>query len=177
MNLWYFKLRLSYVSEFIVWNIKGQRSMAWSCKNTRIRKSEYVAKTISFPNSCGNLRVAYYSDFVNFSSDYISGKFPKCLGIWEISEIGIWGIPQISLLPIGVWVHLKDLEISQIDFLKLKNRTLSDSLRNFGNFPDSQAFWEFPRFPGILGIYDFDHFLNFCHSLPKGWKIGYKSKK
>ena len=75
--------------------------------------------SISFPNSCRNLRVAYYSDFGNFSSDYISGKFPKCLGIWEISEIEIWGIPQISLLPIGVWVHLKD----------------------FGNFPN--------RFPKI----------------------------
>ena len=34
-----------------------------------------------------------------------------------------------------------------------------------GNFPDSQTFREFPKFFGFLEILNFDHFLNFWHSI------------
>ena len=49
---------------------------------------------------------------------------------------------------------------------------ISQIPRNFGNFPDSQAFREFLSFPGIWRISHFDHFLNCC--LSRFLKFGQK---
>ena len=42
VNLWYFKLRLFDLTEFIVWNISGLTT--FDCKDIWIIKSEFVAK-------------------------------------------------------------------------------------------------------------------------------------
>ena len=79
------------------------------------------------------LRVVYCKDFENFLNDWIFGEFLKPLGIWEISQIA---------------GHLRN-------YLYLKNKLPSDSLRNLANSPDSlvsmdsQVVREFPRFPDI----------------------------
>ena len=54
---------------------------------------------------------------------------------------------------------LKILEISHLrNSLLLKNKTLSDSLRNLGNSRDSQVFGEFPRFlKESEGVLVFNH--------------------
>ena len=37
---------------------------------------------------------------INFLNARVSRKFPKCLGIWEISQMSrFWEIPQISQMP------------------------------------------------------------------------------
>ena len=82
----------------------------------------HLGNSRNFPNSYGNLMVVCFLDFGNFSNYWIFGKFPKPLSIWENSQIAR---------------YLRY-------FLKLKNKTPSDSLRNLGNSPDSQAFGEFP---------------------------------
>ena len=43
VNLWFFKLSLLDLAEFIVWNNKGIKH--WVAKILRIRKLEFVAKT------------------------------------------------------------------------------------------------------------------------------------
>ena len=82
----------------------------------------HLGNSRNFPNSYRNLMVVYFLDFGNFSNYWIFGKYPKPLSIWENSQIAR---------------YLRY-------FLKLKDGTPSDSLRNLGNSPDSQAFGEFP---------------------------------
>ena len=75
--------------------------------------------------------MVYFKDFESFLNDWIFGEFLKPLGIWEISQIA---------------GHLRN-------YLYLKNKLPSDSLRYLGNSPDSKVFGEFSRFPGIWGIF------------------------
>ena len=77
-----------------------------------------------------------------FPNAWVSGNFPKCLGIWEISQIptSIWGL-----------YFFKFLEISQIP-------------RHLGNFPNTHVFegylgifsnaWVPGKFPKCLGIWE-----------------------
>jgi len=65
----------------------------------------------------------------NFSNAWVSGKFPKCLGICEISQ---------------VTRHLRN-------FQNLKNIPPSNTYRNLGNFPNA---WVSAKFPKCLGIWE-----------------------
>ena len=72
----------------------------------------------------------------NFPNAWVSGKFPKCLGFGEISQI---------------FSHLRT-------FQNLKNIPPSNTYRNFGNFPNAWVSGNFPnawvsgKFPKCLGL-------------------------
>ena len=75
----------------------------------------YLGNSSDFLNYCWSLMVVYLNYFRNFPNAWVSGKVPKCLGIWETSQmpgylgkfpnawvsgkfpkcLGIWEIPQI----------------------------------------------------------------------------------
>ena len=77
----------------------------------------------------------------NFPYTQAFGKFPRYPGIWENSQIplkylGIWEIPQMPGWHLGNFQNLKKIQPS-------------NTCRYLGNFPDTQAFGKFPRYPGI----------------------------
>ena len=79
--------------------------------------------------------------FTFFFKNRHLGNFPKNLGIWENSQIplkylGIWEIPQMPGWHLGNFQNLKKIQPS-------------NTCRYLGNFPDTQAFGKFPRYPGI----------------------------
>ena len=83
---------------------------------------------------------------------WVSGKFPKYLGIWEVSQI-----PR----------HLRN-------FQNLKNIPPSNTYRYLGNFPNAWVsekclgIWEISQIPGYLGNFPntqaFEKFSKFLFS-------------
>ena len=53
VNLWYFKLRLVDLTEFVIWNIKVYDIATLGCQEKVIKKSEFGAKT-QFPLTDGS---------------------------------------------------------------------------------------------------------------------------
>ena len=66
----------------------------------------------------------------NFPNAWVTGKFPKCLGFYEISQV-----PR----------HFKN-------FHNLKKIPPSNIYRNLRNFPNAWVFGKFPRYPDIWEI-------------------------
>ena len=100
----------------------------------------------NFPNTYRYLRWVFFLKILeisqmpgylgNFPNAWVSGKFPKCLGFYEISQVprhfkNFHNLKKIP--PLGIW------ETSQMPGY-------------LGNFPDTQIFGKFPRYPGIWGI-------------------------
>ena len=77
----------------------------------------------------------------NFLNAWVSGKFLKCLGICEISQV-----PR----------HLRN-------FQNLKNIPPSNTCRNLGNFPNA---WVSAKFPKCLGIWEISQMPGFFGNPP-----------
>ena len=96
----------------------------------------------------------------NSPNDWVSGKYPKCLGIWEIYQkpgylrnftnacasgkfpkcLGFWEIPQISS-------HFRNFQ----NLKKIPPSNTCCSVSGYlGNFPNIQTFEEFSQIPRNL---------------------------
>ena len=89
VNLWYFKLRLFYVTKFIVWNIN--RSTTLGCKDIGFRKSELVAKTrfISSEIEVCNSNFKNSANLYNYNLKIYKTYFMLChiyLGNWKFKN-------------------------------------------------------------------------------------------
>ena len=80
----------------------------------------------------------------NFPNAWESGKFPKCLGICEISQI-----PR----------HLRK-------FQNLKNIPPSNTYRNLGNFPNA---WVSGKLPKCLGIWETSQMPGYLGNFSNAW--------
>ena len=82
----------------------------------------------------------------NFPNAWVSGKFPKCLGFGEISQISshLRTFQNLKIyhpqIPIGTW------EISQMP-------------ENLGNFPNAWVSGKYPKCLGIWEIYQMPGYL------------------
>ena len=81
------------------------------------------------------------------SNAKVSRKFPKCLGICEISQIH--------------W-HLKN-------FQNLKNIPPWNTYRNLGNFQNA---WVSGNFPKFLGIWEISQMPGYLGNFPNAWVAG-----
>ena len=80
-------------------------------------------------------------------------NFPKCQGIWEISQIPrLWEISQI------IW-NLRNLQ-------NLKNIPASNTYRNLGNFPNA---WISGKFPKCLAIWEISQMHEYLGNFPNAW--------
>jgi len=66
----------------------------------------------------------------NFPNALVFGKFPKYLGIWEISQIPVY---------LGNFQSFEK-------FLNLKNIPPSNTYRNLGNLPNAWVSGKFPKY-------------------------------